>query len=62
VGVLREINDEGSFNRIFSDGVHLFCYFDDSEYNGMFFIRKSPPYSRAKLIDEDWEIDLSDPR
>ena len=53
MGVLREINDEGSFNRIFSDGVHLFCYFDDSGYNGMFFIRKSPPYSRVKLIDEN---------
>jgi glutamine amidotransferase len=58
-GVLREINGYGRFNCIFSDGEHLFCYFDESGYNGMVFLRREPPYGKVRLADEDWEIDLS---
>jgi len=62
---LREINEYGTFNCIFSDGRFLFCYYDVSGYNGLCFVQRKPPYGRIRLRDKDWEINLAgekDPR
>lgn len=58
--MLRKINDLGSFNCIFSDGIHLFCYHDKNGYNGLVFVKRTPPYGPVKLVDEDWEINLAE--
>jgi len=57
---LREINKYGTFNCIFSDGKHLFCYYDENGYNGLCFVQRKPPYSKIQLLDEDWEINLAE--
>ena len=57
---LRKINEYGSFNCIFSDGKHLFCYHDKNGYNGLCFFQRKPPYSKIRLLDEDWEINLAE--
>jgi glutamine amidotransferase len=56
---LREINEYGSFNCIFSDGEHLFCYHDKDGYNGLCFTHRKPPYDQIKLLDNDWDINLA---
>ncbi|MBF0121284.1 MAG: class II glutamine amidotransferase [Desulfobacterales bacterium] len=55
----QEINSKGSFNCIFSDGKYLFCYHDKHGYRGLNFLQRKPPYSKIKLLDEDWEVNLS---
>ena len=57
---LKEINKYGNFNCIFSDGNHLFCYYDKDGYNGLCFVQRKPPYGRIRLLDEDWEINLDE--
>ena len=57
---LKKINEYGYLNVIFSDGEFLFCYHDMNGYNGLSFVHRVPPYSRIKLIDEDWEINLGE--
>ena len=57
---LREINRYGSFNCIFSDGKHLFCYYDKNGHNGLCFVQRKPPYDKIRLLDEDWEINLAE--
>lgn len=59
-GILREINECGDFNCIFSDGIHLFCYYDKHGYNGLCFDQRKPPYDKIRLLDEDWEINLAE--
>lgn len=58
--VLRKINELGSFNCIFSDGVFLFCYHDKDGYNGLVSVKRNPPYGPIRLLDEDWEINLAE--
>lgn len=57
---LREINEYGTFNCIFSDGKHLFCYYDQNGHNGLCFVQRKPPYRKIRLLDEDWEINLAE--
>lgn len=57
---LREINKLGKFNCIFSNGEFLFCYHDMDNDVGLRMLRRVPPYGMIKLLDEDWEIDLSE--
>jgi len=57
---LEEINRYGTFNCIFSDGEHLFCYHDRGGYRGLCFVRRESPYGEIKLIDEDWKINLAE--
>lgn len=57
---LREINNYGTFNCIFSDGASLFCYYDKNRYNGLCFAHRKPPYDTIRLLDEDWEINLAE--
>jgi len=57
---LKEINEYGRFNCIFSDGELLFCYHDKNGYNGLYFIQRKPPYGKICLLDEDWQVDLAE--
>lgn len=57
---LREINNYGNFNCIFSNGEYLFCYYDQNGYNGLCFVKREAPFSTVHLKDEDFEIDLAD--
>ncbi|WP_268807470.1 class II glutamine amidotransferase [Thermosipho atlanticus] len=52
------MNQLSRFNCIFSDGDYLFCYFDEKGYSGLYYVQRSPPFSRVKLVDEDFSIDL----
>ncbi|HHV95249.1 MAG TPA: winged helix-turn-helix transcriptional regulator [Clostridiaceae bacterium] len=56
----REINAYGKFNCLFSDGEHLFCYHDKCGYNGLHYVRRVAPFTKVKLADEDFEIDLKE--
>lgn len=58
---LKEINKHGTFNCIFSDGEHLFCYCDKNRHNaGLSYVERKSPYGRIRLLDEDWEICLTE--
>ena len=55
---LRDLNDDGRLNLLFSDGKRLFCYHDAHGYNGLCWTRREAPFCRVTLCDEDWEADL----
>lgn len=57
--VLKKINNYGRFNCIFSDGDHLFCYRDETGYNGLSYVKRQAPFDIIRLTDEDYEIDLA---
>jgi len=57
---LKTINNHGNFNCIFSDGEYLFCYYDKSGYNGLCFAQRKAPFNTVHLVDEDFEINLSE--
>lgn len=62
---LKQINELGKFNCIFSDGVYLFCYRDKSDVKGLSFVSRVPPYGNIRMLDDDIEINLAsekDPR
>jgi len=59
-GLLAEINNYGYLNCVFSDSEYLFCYYDKDGYNGLCLLHRKPPYSKIKLKDIDWEIDLAE--
>jgi len=59
-GLLAEVNNYGYLNCVFSDGEYLFCYYDKDGYNGLCLLHRKPPYSKIKLKDIDWEIDLAE--
>jgi len=60
-GTLRQLNGYGTLNCIFSDGEFLFCYADKTGYNGgLRYVHRKPPYSKIRLEDEDWEINLAE--
>jgi len=58
--VLKNINTYGTFNCIFSDGEHLFCYHDNNGYNGLCYVHRKSPFSEVRLIDEDFKINLAE--
>ncbi|RMB00050.1 class II glutamine amidotransferase [Hydrogenothermus marinus] len=58
--LLKTINKKGTFNCIFSDGEHLFCYHDEKSYNGLCFVHRKAPFNTVRLEDEDFEINLSE--
>lgn len=57
---LKEINEYGDFNCMFSDSKLLFCYHDKNGYKGLCFVQRKPPYSEIQLLDEDWRINLAE--
>jgi glutamine amidotransferase len=57
-GWLREINPCGTMNLLFSEGRRLYAYHHAGGYNGLWHVRRRPPYGRVVLRDDDWEVDL----
>ena len=57
---LRQMNELGNMNLLFSEGNHLFAYHDGKGYNGLCFTRRIAPFPRVSLQDEDWEVDLAE--
>lgn len=57
---LRDLNDLGDLNLLFSDGRRLFCYHDLDGYTGLAWTRREAPFGRVSLRDEDWEADLDE--
>lgn len=57
---LKEINNYGTFNCLFSDGELLFCYYDKNGYNGLCFVHRKAPYGQVRLLDEDFAINLAE--
>lgn len=57
---LRQMNELGDMNLLFSEGNHLFAYHDSKGYNGLSFTHRKAPFPRVSLQDEDWEVDLAE--
>jgi len=57
---LRVINDYGNLNCIFADGKHLFIYYDERGYKGLFYILRKAPYDPIQLLNDDYEINLEE--
>jgi predicted glutamine amidotransferase len=57
---LQEINALGRINCILSNGEFLMCYHDINGYRGLNYVHRQPPYTNIHLLDEDYEINLSD--
>src|SRR5207253_78025 len=58
---LAEVNELGTLNLGFTDGVDLAVYQDRSGFNTMHWIRRLPPHSETRLADEKIALDFSDP-
>jgi predicted glutamine amidotransferase len=59
--LLRELNDHGRMNLLFSEGERLFAYRDrDASGPGLFLARRRAPFSAVRLEDEDWQVDLAE--
>ncbi|MCX8048706.1 MAG: class II glutamine amidotransferase [Methylohalobius sp.] len=58
--VLREFNQYGTMNLLFSEGEHLYCYRDRDGYNGLCTTERAAPFDRVSLLDEDWKVDLAE--
>lgn len=58
--VLKEFNEFGKMNLLFSDGERLYVYHDKAGYNGLCYLERKAPFSRVSLKDEDWHVDLSE--
>lgn len=58
--VLRGFNRLGTMNVLFSEGDHLYCYRDQSGYNGLCMTERTAPFDTISLRDEDWEVDLDE--
>ena len=56
---LKEFNNLGKMNLLFSEGEHLFVYRDKDGHNGLCLTERISPFGLKSLKDEDWEIDLA---
>ena len=56
---LREINNFGELNLIFSDGTCLFAYHDKAGYVGLHFLLRHAPYQVVRLRGQYLTIDLA---
>ncbi len=56
--LLKEINEGGNLNLLFSDGKYLFAYFDKNGYNGLFYTQRKAPFSEIYLEDLDIKVNL----
>ncbi len=58
-GLIKDINREGTFNMMMSDGEHLFCYQDRRCHNGglVYAERRSQRNIELKCIDDSATID-----
>jgi len=58
--LLRELNQYGSMNVLFSNGSELFAYRDANGYKGLCLTYREAPFQAVTLQDEDWTVDLSE--
>ncbi|MGY5874277.1 MAG: class II glutamine amidotransferase [Candidatus Thorarchaeota archaeon] len=58
--LLREINDQSNtFNCLFSDGTHLFCYSDENRHNdGLRFVKRDHPFGLFDLVRQEEKLGL----
>ncbi len=53
---MGKINEYGTFNCLFIDGEHLFCYRDKTEHKNICYTKRKPPYDKTiKLIGKHIE-------
>jgi glutamine amidotransferase len=57
---LREINQSGELNLIFSNGKHLFAYHDRTGHVGLYFLLRQAPYPVVRLRGQYLTINLAD--
>jgi predicted glutamine amidotransferase len=57
---LKDLNQAGNLNLLFSDGRRLYCYHDTRGYNGLCYTHRRAPFPQVSLRDEDWEVDLQE--
>lgn len=57
---LQDLNSYGRLNCLLSDGINLFCYHDQSGYNGLSYVQRKTPFGTIKLKDEDYQINLKE--
>ncbi len=58
-GWLRKLNELGTLNVIWSDGLHVLAYHDQKGFNALHYLRRLPPPSSIKLESDLLELDLS---
>jgi predicted glutamine amidotransferase len=56
---LRDLNQHGTMNLLFSEGKALFAYRDQNGYNGLCCTYRTAPFPAIELKDEDWKVDLA---
>lgn len=56
---LRRLNELGTLNVIWSDGLHVVAYHDQSGFNALHYLRRIPPPSSIKLESDLLELDVS---
>ncbi len=57
--LLREANNAGSMNCIFTNGKYLFCYHDKNNYNTLFYIHRHKLDTTVSFVDIHKRIKLS---
>jgi len=55
---LRQLNDLGTLNLVWSDGRHLVAYHDQGGFNALHHLRRLPPPSDTKLESDLLELDV----
>lgn len=56
---LRSLNDLGTLNVIWSDGLHVVAYHDRGGFNALHHLRRLPPPTTKKLESDLLELDVS---
>ncbi len=52
---LKQINALGNFNCLFSDGTHLFCYYDKTGYKSLYYLRRVSPFAEPpESVEEEY--------
>lgn len=59
-GWLKEINVLGSANILFTDGQDVVVYHDNDCFNGLWWVRSTPPHSHMELENQSIQLDLGD--
>jgi transglutaminase-like putative cysteine protease/predicted glutamine amidotransferase len=56
---LHRLNELGTLNVIWSDGLHVVAYHDQTGFNALHYLRRIPPPSSIKLESDLLELDVS---
>ncbi|MBT8468789.1 MAG: class II glutamine amidotransferase, partial [Deltaproteobacteria bacterium] len=58
-GWLQRLNELGTLNVIWSDGLHVVAYHDQTGFNALHYLRRIPPPTSIKLESDLLELDVS---